>query len=231
LPNQKKKFRPTETPIIVAVKKLLAQSADHVEKRLADLAGYLTGALEQLMFQQGQMMTVQAAIIEYLNEHLAPGSEATIRSIMETNIAKAKAERDAREKQLSEEAEKRKADAIVAEHARIMNAAACPACGAPAGSNCDSEDPAANHCPGRVTAANEAEAENLNGPDNERNAIPDGETPDFGDGPYDPTAPVNIAAHAKAKREKTGAYAEEAPPANIAPEAPVDAPADPPGSA
>src|SRR6478752_5757112 len=101
---RKKQFPPSEPPVIVAVRKYLDGLKDWVEKRLADATGYVTGGLEQLMFQQAQMMSVQAAILQYLDEELAPGAEGRIRSIMETNIAKMKAEREAREKAQNEEA-------------------------------------------------------------------------------------------------------------------------------
>ena len=106
----KKHFPATESPIVAFVRKYCDQMREAVEKRLADVTGYLTGALEQLMLQQGQMMTVQAAILQFLDEQVAPGAEAQIRIIVETNIAKMKADREAREKAAAEEAAKRAAE-------------------------------------------------------------------------------------------------------------------------
>lgn len=126
---RKKHFPPTETPLIVAVKKLLVLQAEQNEKRQADLANYLTGALEQLMMQQGQEMTVQAAIIEYLEELSVRGrhdvfAETRIKSIVEQNISRMKAEREARDAKLAEEAAKRKeaaaaADQVITDPAEI----------------------------------------------------------------------------------------------------------------
>lgn len=88
--------------MITAVRTIVEEQRKWISQQLADVQGYSTGALEQLMFQQGQMMTVQAGIIEYLQElsqgfRPAVGAEERIHSIVEQNIAKAKAERAERE--------------------------------------------------------------------------------------------------------------------------------------
>jgi len=198
----------------VSVAQQKAAFMKYLESRLADMANFVTGATEQLMIQQGQMMTTQAGLIQYLDEQLAPGAASAIKSIVEQNIARMKAERAEKEKAANEAAEEKakrdaQAAAAIAEH--------------------DALPP--------VPLA----------------LVEGAGVPDFGDKPYDPTAPVNIAAHEKAKREQTGAYAPTATcgtcghraahqdgcddpihvpfaPAGIAPETPADAPADSPGS-
>lgn len=106
-PSADERRRTVSDELMSGVRDLIEKQRAWLEQRLADVMGYSSGALEQLMYQQGQMMTVQAAIIEYLEE-LAQrrkddvGAEVRIRSLVEQNIAKAKAERAAAEKRAAD---------------------------------------------------------------------------------------------------------------------------------
>lgn len=117
------------------IKEFVIGKLAEVHQALKDAGLYYQGANEQLMLQQGQAMTVQAGMIEWMDQHLGkPGFVPSdqIKAICEANIARAKAEREA--KKAAEDAEK----------------------------------------PKPVLAAVPDEIDNLNGSDNERNAIPDG---------------------------------------------------------
>src|SRR5262245_6041277 len=86
--------------LLAAVKKITEEQRKWIGIQVADMQGYITGATEQLTLQMLQAMTVQEAIIEYLQElsdrrHDDVGAELRIKSIVEQNIAKAKAAREA----------------------------------------------------------------------------------------------------------------------------------------
>src|SRR5262245_40798579 len=85
--------------LLAAVKKITEEQRKWIGVQVADMQGYVAGVTEQLMLQVGQMMTVQEAIIEYLEELSSKrrddvGAELRIKSIVEQNIAKAKAARE-----------------------------------------------------------------------------------------------------------------------------------------
>lgn len=204
----------------------------YIERRLADIAGYFTGALEQLMFQQGQEMTTQAGIIQYLDEQLAPGAAAAIKSVVAQNISRMKAEREARQK-AADEADAKKATDVAA---RVDP---CECCGAPGntgsmpyGIYCDPCGNNIAHPTGYGFCFVADGREHRNARPADWVAPPeDAADRDTSGEPYDPTNPINIARHAEARRNRTGCYA---PGASDDPdkETPADiAPTDPPTGA
>lgn len=170
--------------LVQTVKNLLDDQKKWIDQRMADVMGYSSGALEQLMFQQGQAMTVQAAIIEYLDDKSklardAVFAEERIKSIVTQNIAKAKAEREAREAgqkpapvprdpdehgdgsglnghatprqagEVAYEGESEESRADRREQFIAMRTKHCPKCGAHPTYSCSNDDPGANVCPER----------------------------------------------------------------------------------
>lgn len=100
---------PGESGIVKAVREHREQVEKFMSQCVADVQGYASGVTEQLMLQVGQMMTVQAALIEYLQELSVRRrddvfAEVRIEAIVTQNIAKAKAEREAREAEKKAEA-------------------------------------------------------------------------------------------------------------------------------
>jgi len=80
------------------------------------MAGFVDGAVSQLTTMLGSEMSVQAAMIEYLEELSsrrgdAVGAELRIKSIVEQNIAQGRAKKAEREKAEAEAAAKRAQEA------------------------------------------------------------------------------------------------------------------------
>ena len=92
-----------DSPIVKAVKRLIEAQRKEFEQARADMAGFVDGAVSQLTTMLGSEMSVQAAMIEYLEELSsrrgdAVGAELRIKSIVEQNIAQGRAKKAEREK-------------------------------------------------------------------------------------------------------------------------------------
>jgi len=105
-----------DSPIVKAVKRLIEAQRKEFEQARADMAGFVDGAVSQLTTMLGSEMSVQAAMIEYLEELSsrrgdAVGAELRIKSIVEQNIAQGRAKKAEREKAEAEAAAKRAQEA------------------------------------------------------------------------------------------------------------------------
>lgn len=112
-----------DSPIVKTVKRLLDAQQALFKQQVADSQLYVSGATEQLMYQQGAAMTVQAGILEWLDKNFGkPGFTPSdqIAAIVEQNIAKGKAERAAAE------ARKAELDAAEAKLAETLEAFPSP---------------------------------------------------------------------------------------------------------
>jgi len=90
------------------IKGFVLSKLTEVHQAVKDAGLYYSGATEQLLLQQGQAMTVQAGMLEWLDKHLGkPGFVPSdqIKAICEENIARMKAEREAREAEAKKRAE------------------------------------------------------------------------------------------------------------------------------
>lgn len=140
----------------VAESKAVKSLRERIEQTLRNVTDYVTGALEQLMFQQGQTMTVQAAMLEYLVEQ-EPFARARIEQIVTESIAKAEAERKAKQEESAKRAAEKEIERATQAAADTSSAPLCPSCGGlscapgctnkPAGAYRSVDDPALYQAP------------------------------------------------------------------------------------